>query len=119
MQLAEAALKAGLQIADAGGHKVDRPKEDRFELLGQTIEQIANLQRHEIVGEVVVDEDDGSVCLRTYGVEHFKSMSRLARMLSKVVGRKVRASINDCNVRKEVFEFEDEEQIFEEFGARP
>ena len=116
MQLAEAALKAGLQIADAGGHKVDRPKEDRFELLGSSIEQIANLQRHEIVGELVIGE---TINLRTYGVEHFKSMARLARVLSKVAKQRVIASINDCNVRKEVFEFEDEEQQFEEFGARP
>jgi hypothetical protein len=114
--LAKAALAEGLQIADTDGHKVDRLKEDRFGLLGKTIETIGNLERHEIIGQMVVEADEVAegaktgIEIRVFGVEHLSDMKTLARKLAKQAKQRVVAALYDVNARAERFLFEDEEE---------
>jgi len=117
--LAAAALAEGLQIADSVGHKVDRLKEDRFGLLGKTIGHVGNLERHELIGQLVVEADEiaqgakSGIEIRVFGVEHLKEMHELARKLAKQAKQRVTAALFDVNAHSEVFLFEDEDETTE------
>ena len=123
--LAAAALAEGLKIADSDGHKVDRIREDRFGLLGKTIETIGNLERHEIIGQLVIEAEDVAqgaktgIELRVFGVEHLSEMKTFARKLAKQAKQKVVAALYDVNAHAERFLFEDEDESIETTESQP